>query len=301
MAIVLPLLAPASWYWPFGSSDDRPLRVSELMEPASVLIDKASDLVEDGKIDEAVAEYRKALAELDRIEIENPDRADKPEFATLRNKRAYVNSAIDSLLLEQARKNARSVAITDTTELEAMYQRHLAARRQAKSGRPAAELDDGTRMVEAAAKPGSGMAMGTAEGIAASRGMAVGSEASRARKTNQRERLQAAIAKVEAGDDAAALAVIGGLLAEKPNDAAALNLKARIEMNRGDLTAAESTLDQCIRSNPRSYYAFYNMARVLAKLRSGAEGRKSALKFYRRGRDVGGPKDSELEATIGEL
>ena len=118
LALMLPIFASASWYWPFGGDDeDRPKRVSELMEPASKLIDSASDYVEDGKIDEAVEEYRKALAELDRIEIENPERADKPEFSTLRNKRTYVNSAIDSLLLDQARKNARKVAITDTTEL----------------------------------------------------------------------------------------------------------------------------------------------------------------------------------------
>ena len=163
------------------------------------------------------------------------------------------------------------------------------------------QFDDGTRMVAESAAPGGGMAMGTEEGIAFSRGMAVGSEAALARQANRRERLQTAIAKVEASDDATALAVIGGLLAERPNDAAALNLKARIEMNRGDLTAAESTLDQCIRSNPRSYYAFYNMARVLLKLRPGEDGRKSARKYYKRGRDVGGPKDADLERDIVEL
>ena len=284
-ALFLPVAASASWYWPFGGGDGgEPVRISELMEPASKLIDKASDYAEDGKVDEAVEEYRKALAELDRIELENPERADKPEFATLRNKRAYVNSSIDSLLLDQARRNATKVAITDTTELEKLYERHLAARREARSGRPVGELDDGTRMVDAAA---SGQSVNLFSDA--------GSEAAKARQANRRERLQTAIARAQAGDEAAALAVIGGLLAEKPNDAAALNLKARIEMDKGDLEAAESTLDQCIRSNPRSYYAFYNMARVLLKSREGEDGRKSARKFYRRGRDVGGPKDAELE------
>lgn len=288
-ALLVPFWASASWYWPFGSDDERPLRVSELMEPASKLIDNASDYVEDGKIDEAVAEYRKALAELDRIEIENPERADKPEFATLRNKRAYVNSAIDSLLLDQARRNATSVAITDTTELEKMYERHLAARRQARSGRPVGELDDGTRIVD-----GGDSGAPTAPSSLLD-GLSGGSEAAQARQANRRERLQTAMAKADEGDNAAALAVIGGLLAEKPNDAATLNLKARIEMEKGDLEAAEATLDQCIRSNPRSYYAFYNMARVLLKSRKGDEGRKSARKFYKRGRDVGGPKEDDLE------
>ena len=89
------------------------------MEPASELIDEASDLAADGKIDESVEKYRKALAELDRIELENPERAKSTEFATLRNKRAYVNAAIDSMLLSQVKQNAKAVAVSDTTELEA--------------------------------------------------------------------------------------------------------------------------------------------------------------------------------------
>ena len=114
--------ARASWYWPFGSDDEadgkKPPRLSELMESASLLIDEASDLAGDGKIDESVEKYREALAELDRIEQENPDRVKAPEFASLRNKRAYVNAAIDSMLLSQIKENAKEVAVSDTTELE---------------------------------------------------------------------------------------------------------------------------------------------------------------------------------------
>ena len=91
----------ASWYWPFGSDDDdsREPRLSELMEPATELIDEASDFASEGKVQESVEKYRKALEELDRIEAENPERAQKQEFATVRNKRAYVNAAIDAMLM----------------------------------------------------------------------------------------------------------------------------------------------------------------------------------------------------------
>ena len=67
----------ASWYWPFGSDEggEAPKRISELMEKASELIDEASDFAADGKINESVETYRKALKELDRVERENPDRA----------------------------------------------------------------------------------------------------------------------------------------------------------------------------------------------------------------------------------
>ncbi|MBQ2631640.1 MAG: hypothetical protein IJG13_18340, partial [Kiritimatiellae bacterium] len=125
--------AAASWYWPFGSSDDASApvrRLSELMEPASRLIDDASDLAAEGKSQEAVEKYREALAELDRIEAENPERAASPEFSTVRNKRAYVNAAIDSLLLAQVTANAKAVAVSDTTELE----KRLAAEKAKSAG-----------------------------------------------------------------------------------------------------------------------------------------------------------------------
>ena len=109
---------PASWYWPFGDDEEAPPRLSELIEPASLLIDEASDLASEGKTSDAVEKYREALVELDKIEAADPERAQTPEFATLRTKRAYVSAAIDSLLLAQARGNARPVAVSDTTELE---------------------------------------------------------------------------------------------------------------------------------------------------------------------------------------
>ena len=133
LLVVLALGVQASWYWPFGSDEasatNRPPRLSELMEPASLLIDEASDLAGDGKTDESVEKYRKALDELDRIEQENPERVKAPEFASLRNKRAYVNAAIDSMLLTQIKENAKPVAVSDTTELE----KKLAAERKPKS------------------------------------------------------------------------------------------------------------------------------------------------------------------------
>ena len=144
-------VAPASWYWPFGSDDDdepagttRRPRLSEMMEPASLLIDEATDLAEDGKSTEAVEKYREALKELDKIEMENADLVEKPEYATLRNKRAYVNATIDSLLLMQVKANARAVAVSDTTALERKLAKEKAAKnvdRVAKSLRRQAMAD----------------------------------------------------------------------------------------------------------------------------------------------------------------
>jgi len=117
---LIPSLAQASWYWPFGQDEDkRDLpRLSELMEPATTNIDAAADFAAEGKFREAQDCYRAAIAALQKIESENPERATTPEFATVRNKRAYVSAALDSMLLAEARDNAKAVAVTDTTELE---------------------------------------------------------------------------------------------------------------------------------------------------------------------------------------
>lgn len=135
----------ASWYWPFGSDSDEetkvPVRISELMEPASLLIDEAADLAAEGKAEESIEKYRQALLALDRIELENPERVEKPEFATLRTKRAYVNAAIDGMLLMQIRENARAVAVSDTRELERKLAEERWTGRMEKAGKALTRKD----------------------------------------------------------------------------------------------------------------------------------------------------------------
>ena len=268
----------ASWYWPFGSSETeggREPRLSELMEPASLLIDEASDLAAEGKVDESVEKYRGALAELDRIERENPERAQRPEFATIRNKRAYVNAAIDSMLLSQVKSNAKAVAVSDTTELE----RRLAAER---AGTRAAGATNAVEKVEPSqAKAGKLKAARRSKAVRPSR------------PPTPREQAMAAIA---GGDYAAAERIIGEMLAAKPNGAMALNLKATLESRQGKLKEAEQTLDQAITSNPRDYSAYYNMAILV--LQKNPDAGQRARRYYETGRAYGGPKDEQLEALL---
>ena len=284
--------AAASWYWPFGSSDDASApvrRLSELMEPASRLIDEASDLAADGKSQESVEKYREALAELDRIEAENPERAASPEFSTVRNKRAYVNAAIDSLLLAQVTANAKAVAVSDTTELE----KRLAAEKAksggggAKSSAPAEEVAAPKAAEEAPAPKPAQAAAGNPAPKKPAR------QAPSAKPLSRREQ---AIADIAAGDYAAAELQINEMLTEKPNGAMALNLKASLEAAQGRLKDAERTLDQTIMSNPRSYYAYYNMASLL--LKADPANKTVARRYYETGRAVGGPPDPQLEASV---
>ena len=264
----------ASWYWPFGSDDEDSSapRISELMEPATELIDEASDLASDGKIDESVEKYREVLEKLDRIERENPERAKSAEFATLRNKRAYVNAAIDSMLLGQIKQNAKVVAVSDTTELE----KKLAEERGEKSESEVVGVQrngkNSTVRLPTTA---------TTETKPASK------------PATKRERAIEAIAN---GDYAAAELVIGEILAAKPNSAMALNLKAAMEMRQGKLDAAEKTLDQAISTNPKNPSAYYNFA--LLTLQRDADNKSVAKRYYETGRMMGGAADPQLEALF---
>ena len=260
----------ASWYWPFGSSDGSGTpRLSELVEPASLLIDEAADLAAEGKIDESVEKYRKALEELDRIEMENPERAKTAEFATIRNKRAYVNAAIDSMLLNQIKANAKTVAVSDTRELE----KKLATEKNAKKN-GAALAKEKPAMKETSADEGRAVPEPVAP-------------------PTRREQAMEDIAR---GDFAAAELIIADMLAANPKSAMALNLKAALECGRGDLKEAESILDQAIASNPRSHFAYYNMAYLM--LQKNPEAKATAKRYYETGLAMGGPADPTLEALL---
>ena len=270
--LVLAYEAQASWYWPFGSDDmsEEAPRISELMEPATELIDEASDLAAYGKIDESVEKYRKALDELDRIERENPERSKGAEFATLRNKRAYVNAAIDSMLLSQVKQNARVVAVSDTTELE----KRLAEERGEKSKSEVEQRSETSSTVRPRPSPST---------------LPASKPAKPATKRDQ------AIADIANGDYAAAELLINEMLEAKPNGAMALNLKAAVEMKQGNFKEAEKALDQAISVHPHDPSAYYN----LALLSLQKNGNKSAAKrYYETGRAMGGAADPQLEALL---
>ena len=86
------------------------------------------------------------------------------------------------------------------------------------------------------------------------------------------------------------------MLDEKPDDVAALNLKAVLETMRGDYKAAERALDRAISVHPRNHYAYYNMANLI--LQSNPANKSGARRYYETGRNVGGPRDERLEARL---
>lgn len=272
VAATLSLGALGSWYWPFGSDDEEVIpRISELMEPASTNIDAATDFEFDGKFDEAIAGYEAALRELDKVEAEYPDQMDRPEFTTVKTKRAYVRAKIDTLKFLQVKENSKAVAVSDTTELEKKLAAEKAAAAKAATPEPEPEAE---KPAPAPAKPAP-------------------KKPAPAKALSRQQRIAKAIAD---GDYAAADADIAETLRTRPNDAAALNLRAMMESAQGKYRDAEHTLDQAIQSNPKSYHAYYNMARLI--LKAYPDNKDGARRYYETGRAVGGPRNAALEEAV---
>ena len=283
-AAVISAGAQASWYWPFGDDgEEKPsLKLSDLVEQASLEIDDAIDAAAEGKMDEALEHYRKALDELDRVERENPAIAPLPEYASLRNKRAYVNAAIDSILLEQSRENAKAVQVTDTRELEKKFEE----RRRKRLGLDAPPVP--------AAKPTVKEPEEEAPKAEAAPEQPVDEPkeaAPQPAKEERKPKRKAAAAQVDKAE-------IDKALELRPDDAKALNMRARLEAQSGDWRAAEATLDRAIMTNPRSYHAYYNMAALILKFRP--DSREAARRYYETGRDVGGPVHKGLEREFSK-
>lgn len=284
VAATLSLGALGSWYWPFGSDDEEVIpRISELMEPASTNIDAATDFEFDGKFDEAIAGYEAALRELDKVEAEYPDQMDKPEFTTVKTKRAYVRAKIDTLKFLQVKENSKAVAVSDTTELEKKLAAEKAAAAKAATPEPEPEAE---RPAPEPEKP-------SVEKPAPAPAKPAPKKPAPAKALSRQQRIAKAIAD---GDYAAADADIAETLRTRPNDAAALNLRAMMESAQGKYRDAEHTLDQAIQSNPKSYHAYYNMARLI--LKAYPDNKDGARRYYETGRAVGGPRNAALEEAV---
>ena len=284
VAATLSLGALGSWYWPFGSDDEEVIpRISELMEPASTNIDAATDFEFDGKFDEAIAGYEAALRELDKVEAEYPDQMDKPEFTTVKTKRAYVRAKIDTLKFLQVKENSKAVAVSDTTELEKKLAAEKAAAAKAATSEPEPEAE----------KPAPEPEKPSVEKPAPAPAKPAPKKPAPAKALSRQQRIAKAIAD---GDYAAADADIAETLRTRPNDAAALNLRAMMESAQGKLRDAEHTLDQAIQSNPKSYHAYYNMARLI--LKAYPDNKDGARRYYETGRAVGGPRNAALEEAV---
>ncbi len=304
----------ASWYWPFGDDEDapgRPPRLHRLLENANDLIEQAEDAALDGDVDKALDLYNSALTNLVDIADKNPDRAEKPEFAPLRNKIAATSAAIDSIRFAQVNQNIRAVAVTDTTELQKKYDEEQAKKKgvdkvvekrkdEKKEEKAKAKDEDADGIEPQVARKD----VGNEEKVKAKgdeKKAKGGPEPQKPRKDEVKvdgfdERIQTAIRELQAKDYAAADLLLEDLEKERKGDLNVLILRAAAQNGMKYHLAARRTLEKAMRAHPKNYLPYYNLAYLMFKLED--EGAESAKQYYELGRALGGPKDERLESRF---
>ena len=300
--------AQAAWYWPFGSdedSPDRPPRLHRLLENANDLIEQAEDASLDGDAEKALELYNAALTNLVDIANQNPERAEKPEFAPLRNKIAATSAAIDSIRFAQVNQNIRAVAVTDTTELQKRYDAEQAKKKGLdkvleKKEEPEKKKDDAQtkKPVEEPVKklaepPPAAKPKPSAVPQPAPAPSSMPTPASFA---GFDEKIQLALKELKAKDYAAADLLLEELEKERKGDLNVLILRAAAQNGMKYHLAARRTLEKAMRAHPKNYLPYYNLAHLMFKLED--EGVESARQYYELGRALGGPVDARIESLL---
>ena len=300
--------AHAAWYWPFGSdedSPDRPPRLHRLLENANDLIEQAEDASLDGDAEKALELYNSALTNLVDIANQNPERAETPEFAPLRNKIAATSAAIDSIRFAQVNQNIRAVAVTDTTELQKKYDAEQAKKKGLdkvleKKEEPEKKKDDAPTkepVAEPVKKPVAPPPAVTSQPSAVSKpAPAPVAGPTPASIAGFDEKIQLALKELKAKDYAAADLLLEELEKERKGDLNVLILRAAAQNGMRYHLAARRTLEKAMRAHPKSYLPYYNLAYLMFKLED--EGPESARQYYELGRALGGPVDARIESQL---
>lgn len=276
--------AAASWYWPFGSDKKDPPRVSELTEKASEMMDAAADYADDGKIAEAIAEYEKAIEELDRVRGRHPDLVEQKEYASIRNKREIAVTSIGALKMSEITRNARTITVTDTTELQRKYDEKKRKAKEAK-GAKGAKANVETKK-----------AKGNAEKKDAGKSPDPWDEVLKTDPKNRKARLQKANALFAKRSFNESTKILRELYGENRRDVAVLMLLAAVEAATEHPKAAEVLLMLALDADSRCYQAYYNMAILIMQTRP--YDKAEARRYYETGLKFGGPVNPAIdEAT----
>jgi len=280
------LSAHAAWYWPFDfdpDSTNKPPRLHRLLEKANEYIELAEDEALEGNGEKAIDNYRLALKELDRVEEENPDRAESPEFAPLRTKRATCSAAIDTIRFAQVNENERAVSVSNTADLERKWRvKHgLQTKADEEFLRREAAKTNKVEKVEAQVETG--------------KVAPPAKDAKPAADGASDERMQKAVAAIRAGDYGSADQLLEEVMKERPDDLNPMLLRAAAQAGSGSLFAARRTLEKAMRAHPKSYLPCYNLANLMLRL---GEDVGSAREYYEQGRALGGPRNEALEKRV---
>ncbi len=299
----------------WSKDKDKEPKVSELLQPANDMMSEASTAYVDGKAKEAIEGYRKALAELARLERENPARVTGSEFAPVRFRKALCETEIDRIMLEEMNATARTVAVTDTTGLEA---KRAARKKEAetnnlpeatvklapkKGEKPVSvpEATAGGKTVEAAKPVNIHDELEWAKDmLSVDRFDEVNASLVKVLKQepdNVDARLLMALSHVQQGKHTDATVVLDDLLQDLPRDESVLLLAAGCYAASGNYTRAMATLDMALKVNPKRPDGYLNMAWLLLEMTPGKLDDPDM--YYRQAVKLGSARDRDLERRLG--
>ena len=294
LTVLLSACAQAAWYWPFTSDEDntnKPPRLHRLLEKANDFIELAEDESLKGDADKALDYYRQALDELGRVQAENPDRAETPEFAPLRNKIATCKAAVDTIRFEQVNSNIRAVSVTDTAELQRKWnKRHGIVDPEDSPAKDPVSAPEPPKDAPASSQEALSAPAPRQETAESSQDA---SDVSGEAELNDTLRLAAERLRNSEYPEAEKMLV---KISEKyPDDLNVLIMRSAATAGTGRLYAARKLLEQAVKAHPQSFLPHYNLAYVTLEL---GEGRNAAKLHYERGRELGGPVNEDLERRL---
>lgn len=295
---------------------EKEAKVSELLKNANEMMAEAQAAYIDGESEQAIEQYRKALAEISRVEQENPRRVATSEFAPLRFRKALCETEIDRIMLESANASARTVAVTDTSGLEA---KRLGRKRNAETNAmQAATVKLGSKQMDGspvvpppeqapAVMGGDGPAGDILEDLEWAKDMLtvdrfddverVALKVLKQDPENREARFLMALARVQQGRQVDATVVLDDLLADNPGDEPALLLAGGVYVASGNYAKAMDVLDRAMKVNPTRPDGYSNMAWLLLEMNPAKTDEPEM--YYRQAVKLGGTRDRDLERRLG--
>ena len=297
-------------------------QVLELIKPANELMSKAQEAYIGDDSKKAITLFRDALAALIKVEQENSDFASSPEFAPVRFRKAICETEIERILLAEAQASSRTIAVTDTRELEQMHadrkraaatNRVIEVTRKLNSKQSGAEVDAVAVAVDAASAAKSDqktvpeLPVKVSEELEWAKDMVLVERFEEAERSlvkvlkkepeNKEARFLMALSKLEQGKPTDALIILADLMEDSPSDESILLLAAGAHLAAGAYTKSMEILDKVMKTNPRRPDAYLNMAWLLLDMRPDAL--SEAEMYYRQGVKLGLTRNRDLERRLG--
>jgi len=302
-------------------------KVSELLKDANEFMSQAQTAYIDGKAREAIDLYRKALAEIARVERENEKRLASSEFAPVRFRKALCETEIDRIMLEEVNATARTVAVTDTSALELKRAErkkaaetnnvpessvNLAAKKgvEKEEGKDVPDEAVSERKIDPSQKVDlahEGQSTNVVKDLEWAKDLISVDRFDDAEKVllaalkdkpdSRDARFLLALSRVQQGRVADAAVIIDDLLADNAKDEAVLLLAAGAHTAKGDYSKAMEALDKAMSVDPKRPDGYINMAWLLLEM--NPKQLSEAEMYYRQAIKLGGARDRDIERRLG--